>query len=85
MADFCKQCSVQLFGEVFPDLAWGSWDDVDYLNSPRFTPDGKPYWIQALCEGCGNAVVTSDGTCICANCIEKHGVGNPNAITLTGV
>lgn len=85
MADFCKQCAETIFCDPeFNDAAWGSWDHPDYRDTPRTTPDGKPYWIQFLCEGCGYAVVTSDGTCICANCDEKHGAGNPHAITLTG-
>lgn len=79
MADFCKQCSESMFGEDFGDLAWGEWDHLK--DSPRFTEDGKPYWIGVLCEGCGPTFVIFDGTCIVTNCDEGHGVGHPNATT----
>jgi hypothetical protein len=82
VADFCKQCSEAIFGSAdFNDAAWGNWDDPVYKDSPKFTVDGKPYWIVFLCEGCGNSACLPDGTCISTNCDEKHGVGHPHSVT----
>ena len=47
MADFCKQCSEDMFGEDFGDLA----------NL------AGPHDVHALCEGCGATVVGPDGSC----------------------
>jgi len=80
VADFCKQCSETIFCSTeFNDAAWGSWHG--YEDKPHFTPEGKPYWIAFLCEGCGNSACLPDGTCVSTNCCEKHGVGHPNAVT----
>ena len=46
MADFCKECSEELFGEDFGDLA------------KIALPDGEAY---VLCEGCGYIVVDREG------------------------
>lgn len=62
MADFCKQCSIDMFGEDTGDLAnLGPADDL------------KPGegW-SALCETCGMIVVAQDGTCIADWC-RFHG------------
>ncbi len=63
MADFCRQCSMDLFQEDFYDL--------------RGLGDGTPLtpgkgW-SALCEGCGATVVDDDGVCISFHCFRKHG------------
>ena len=62
MADFCKQCSIETFGEDFKELA-------------NLGPEGelKPGegWM-TLCEGCGFIIVSQDGTCIEPECV-KHG------------
>lgn len=57
MADFCKQCSLDEFGEDYGQLA--------YLVPPLFNK-------HVICEGCGPTLVTEDGTCI-GTCLEKHG------------
>lgn len=46
MADFCKQCSLQMFGEDHRDLAGIA------------PPDGVAL---ALCENCGEILVNHDG------------------------
>ena len=62
MADFCKQCSLELFATDFHDL--------------RGTGDGSKledgYGWQVLCEGCGPTIVNDAGECIATNCLEKH-------------
>ena len=60
MADFCKQCSHELFGEDFEDL-WGLCEE-----SEDHTP--------ALCEGCGPTDVDNEGKCV-GNCLKRHGGG----------
>lgn len=65
MADFCKQCSIENFGEDFQDLAGL---DVSY---------GVPgLLVQTLCEGCGDAIVKPDGTCVSNQCLKRHGDAN---------
>ena len=62
MADFCKQCSEELFGEDFKDLAG--------LGDGSKLEEG--FGWQALCEGCGPTYVNDDGECITPYC-PKHG------------
>lgn len=64
MADFCKQCSIELFNEDFKDLAG--------------LGDGKPLepnqgW-EVICEGCGPTLVNDKGTCINKFCLKEHGM-----------
>ena len=56
MADFCKQCSIKLFGEDFGDL------------SDLCKPDEL---VGVLCEGCGGTVVDHTGTCL-TDCLLHH-------------
>lgn len=65
MADFCKQCSEELFGEDFGDLK-GLMDEEEAK---------KGFIIRALCEGCGHIFVDQLGICQgdCDN--PKHGKG----------
>lgn len=62
MADFCKQCSVELFGEDLKDLAWD-----------RGKPLGPDQGWAEICEGCGYTLVKDDGECISPYCTQKHG------------
>lgn len=48
MSDFCRDCSEIMFGKDFRELA--------ELSS-------KPS-VRALCEGCGETLVNSDGECL---------------------
>lgn len=53
MADFCRQCSLDNFGEDYRELA-GIGDG-----------DLKPgYGYPAVCEGCGFILVDKDGNCL---------------------
>lgn len=61
MADFCKQCSTDLFG----------FDAGDLKNySDQKIEDG--FGWKALCEDCGFIIVNDEGECI-ANWCKKHG------------
>ncbi len=67
MADFCKQCSIEVFGEDSGDLV-GKGDGSEL----------KPgYGWLALCEGCGQTAVDNDGTCVATKCFKKHGEVDP--------
>lgn len=65
MADFCKQCSIDNFGEDYGDLA--------ELHLEMKLADGEGFAV--LCEGCGAAIVQHDGTCIARWCDKEHGKG----------
>ena len=66
MADFCMQCSIELFGEDCGDLA-NLYPDEELLPG---------YGWAVLCEGCGPAIVDYDGRCIAKHCLKKHGEKN---------
>lgn len=57
MADFCKDCSIENFGEDFWDLA--KLISVDEMGEPEFEAGNKLY--QELCEGCGPVIVNARG------------------------
>ena len=68
MADFCKQCSIDMFGQDFRELA-------------GITEEDK--WQQGLaatviCEGCGVIQVDPSGNCVSPDCLcqgqEGHGL-----------
>lgn len=63
MADFCQQCSIELFNEDFGDLA--------DLGQGRKLSQGDG-WL-CLCEGCGPTTVDDEGRCQSVNCLKKHG------------
>lgn len=54
MSAYCKQCSVEIFGEDFKELA-GIASEEDDRNDMVAT---------VLCEGCGPTRVNSKGECI---------------------
>lgn len=61
MADFCKQCSLDLFGVDFNELA--------NITSVDDWVLGKACCV--ICEGCGPIQVDPKGNCI-SDCLEKH-------------
>ena len=62
MADFCRQCSIRIFGSDFGDLKWKPKEGEEDMVSLE------------LCEGCGPIQVKPDGTCVSEDCLEKgHG------------
>lgn len=62
MADFCKQCSIELFGEPSPDLA-------DLLTLEE---ESQGLSCKALCEGCGFISIDNEGNCLTPECL-RHG------------
>lgn len=72
MADFCKQCSIEIFGEDYQDLAY---DRGSKLPTPPVTEnEGRVRvegWVE-LCEGCGPTLVNDEGECIYPLC-KVHG------------
>lgn len=67
MADFCEQCSKEMGFEN---------NDLSGQVGP-----GSRYpvaqWLHTICEGCGDAVVDSNGVCHSNHCLEKHGDKEP--------
>ena len=61
MADFCKQCSIVLFGKDFGDLA----------NLGNGKPLPKDHGWSALCDECGPILVDNEGRCI-SDCLHHH-------------
>lgn len=61
MADFCKQCSEEIFGRDFGDM--------EGLSTQEDTASGK--FAVVLCEGCGSIQVDHTGKCISSYC-KKH-------------
>ena len=63
MADFCQQCSLEMFGMDVRELA---------ELGPKGSVLPPEHGWTALCEGCGPTLVDQDGKCIAAYCPE-HG------------
>lgn len=57
MADFCKQCSIEMFGKDHRELA--------HDNDP---PLESEHGYVDLCENCGWTLVDNDGACIYPYC-----------------
>ena len=64
MADFCKQCSEDMFGPGHNDFEWAK----DHLTEAQ---ERNGYGISALCEGCGFTMVNRAGECI-TDCMLHH-------------
>lgn len=62
MADFCRQCSLEHFGEDFRELAG--------MSTPEDTAKGL--FTVNICEGCGFVLVDHEGECVDPDC-PKHG------------
>lgn len=63
MADFCRQCSIDMFGGDCGDLS-GLLDKYG---------DDKTKWLASvICEGCGFVQVNHLGECVSEDCLE-HG------------
>ncbi len=62
VADFCRQCALDNWGEDNGDLA--------YLNglAPTLLPG---YGYSVICEGCGFILVNDAGECISEDCLER--------------
>jgi hypothetical protein len=66
MADFCKQCSIDMFGEDYLELA--------HLTEPEEWAKGKA--VSAICEGCGFIQVDPEGNCVSKDCLQKGKEGH---------
>ena len=51
MANFCRDCSIAMFGRDFGDLAG--------ISTEKDTAEGR--YARTLCEGCGYVLVDHDG------------------------
>ena len=65
MADFCKQCSVEVFGMDTGDLKG--------LLTKEESDAGMVVCV--ICEGCGYVEVNHEGACVATYCAE-HGGSN---------
>lgn len=70
MADYCKQCSIQYFGEDHKDLA-------GLISTTRVN---LRLCKHVLCEGCGSTFVDNDGVCVGPDCLYKHGEEQKDAV-----
>lgn len=62
MADFCKQCSIETWGE----------DTGDLKGLGDGTPLAEGHGYPALCESCGLIVVDDKGVCLSISCGKGH-------------
>lgn len=62
MAEFCKQCSIELFGKDY--------EEFKGLTSQKDWEDEMACVV--LCEGCGPILVDPEGRCISKDCFKKH-------------
>jgi hypothetical protein len=58
MADYCQQCSIELFGG-------------DYLDLSTIFTTGETALRDVICEGCGKTVVDITGKCV-GRCQKNH-------------
>lgn len=63
MADFCKQCTEELFQVGHNDLS----------NLVSAEEEAEGYMATVLCEGCGPIQVNREGKCLSHDCDKKHG------------
>ena len=59
MADFCKQCSINTFGEDFGELAG--------ITKEEWWRSGTA--CTAICEGCGPIQMDHEGNCVSQDCL----------------
>lgn len=63
MADFCKQCSIEIFGE----------DIGDHAGHSTIDDTAKGLFPVVICEGCGFTQVDHTGKCVAVDCHKAHG------------
>ena len=63
MSSFCKQCSIDVFGEDF--------EDYSGFTKKEDTETG--FLLDVICEGCGVTQVDHTGKCVSKLCLKKHG------------
>lgn len=63
MADYCKDCSTNIFGKDYGELAG--------ISTEEQTRNGL--YPVVICEGCGIVQVDHTGKCVSTDCAEpKH-------------
>jgi hypothetical protein len=76
MADFCRQCSIDIFGKDFGDMT--------NISTPEDT--ARDFYAKVLCEDCGLVQVDHEGNCITHGSKPEHGYTarpEPNTETKT--
>jgi len=63
MAELCKQCTLDTFGEESSNL-------TGMVTKQQFA---SGLVARAICEGCGETYVDHEGNCISKCCTKKHG------------
>lgn len=66
MASFCKQCSIDIWGE----------DDKDFAGVSTTEDTADRRFVHVLCEDCGPTLVDHEGTCVSVSCLKRHGATN---------
>lgn len=66
MADFCRACSIDLFGKDLRELAG--------LTDPASWAEGRA--SRAICEGCGFVQVDPEGNCASPDCLKAGQPGH---------
>lgn len=66
MADFCRACSIEMFGKDFRELA--------NITLPESWADGRA--AANICEGCGIIQLDPDGNCVSRDCTKAGEVGH---------
>lgn len=66
MADFCKQCTKDLFGAKYSA-------NNDFVGLTKQEDWEEGLSVVVLCEGCGPIQVDPVGCCISQNCFKRHG------------
>ena len=62
MANFCRQCSIRIFGEDFKELA---------ELFPKEDADKGFISGVVICEGCGPIQVNYAGECVSSDCMRN--------------
>lgn len=75
MADFCLQCSGELFDNEIKNDFIGISTEADTKNG---------LFAVVLCEGCGPTQVDHNGKCMAPDCAEKHGAPVQAVMTQEG-
>lgn len=66
MSDFCRQCSIEMFGKDFRELS----------NITKLEDQKKGLYVVVICEGCDAIQVDNDGNCISEDCLKRHSSKN---------
>ena len=68
MADYCRACSVELFGKYYGDM--------NEITSKEDWDRGEAGVV--ICEGCGVIQVDPEGNCVTIDCLRQGQAGHGN-------